>query len=81
MKTRYRLYKWKDGKEVLVSWVQRRCKKCQRFLSNMQNIYCSTCARKAFLEAVRNNESCKEFRELQRKLYRKMDKIEVGQYV
>ena len=78
---RYRLYKVVNGKEVLSTWIQRRCNKCQRFLSNMQNLYCSKCAKKVNLENIKNNESSAEFRKLYNRLYRKMDKIEVGQYV
>jgi hypothetical protein len=36
--TGYRVY---DSAGNLVTWIQRRCKICQRFLSVDQNIYCS----------------------------------------
>lgn len=32
-----------NGPEVLVSWIQRKCQRCCRFLSKHQQKYCSRC--------------------------------------
>lgn len=35
---------------ILISWNQRRCEKCQRFLSRRQLKYCFECYRKEWLQ-------------------------------
>jgi uncharacterized paraquat-inducible protein A len=53
-RNRYRTYTTKrvNGvkKNVLVTWVLRRCKKCQRFLNKSQEYYCDRCEREVDLE-------------------------------
>lgn len=43
-----RTYRWNGIKLVLSTWIQRRCKKCQRFLSKEQLEYCSKCSDKMY---------------------------------
>ena len=39
---------WGTTKSRLVSWCQRRCVKCQKFLSKRQRKYCSDCSQEAY---------------------------------
>jgi len=41
--TGFRVYKGSRSNKHLVSWSQKRCIKCQRFLSKFQRKYCSRC--------------------------------------
>jgi hypothetical protein len=38
-----RVYTTKNGKMVLVTWIQRRCVSCGRFLSKFRKKYCKNC--------------------------------------
>jgi predicted amidophosphoribosyltransferase len=50
MLPRYRRYAKRTNETILVSWIQRRCEKCGRFLSKLQSKYCSLCGKKAYIE-------------------------------
>jgi len=79
---------WKDGKKIirLVSWSQKRCKICQRFLSLKQIKYCDRCADK-----VHREQSIKSSKEnypkhfskhrLRNLVYRHADTINIGDIV
>ena len=42
---RYRTQTHVEGKSVLLAWMQRRCRRCGRFLSKRQSVWCSECAK------------------------------------
>ena|SRR5271157_2197080 len=45
-----RLYTNLKHKKVLLSWSDRRCPICQRFLAKIDKIYCRLCRKKAYYE-------------------------------
>lgn len=48
---RNRTYKWIDGKKIVSTWSQTRCRICNRFLGRNQVKYCS---KHKYTVAVRN---------------------------
>lgn len=60
---------------ILTSWSQRRCKKCQRFLSDKQHLYCKRCG-----EKVRRKQR-NTWSHLRNWLFWNINKIKVGDYV
>jgi rRNA maturation endonuclease Nob1 len=69
-----------DGKQVhrLVTWSQRRCEKCQRFLNKHQQKYCASCVKIVEKERSLNR---KEERLLRGKIYWSPNRFNVGDYV
>jgi len=53
---RYERHKWK-GKATLKSWRQRRCQKCQRFLTKKQYKYCLACAKEIAKEQINQSHT------------------------
>ena len=78
----------KFGIKVLATWTQRKCKRCQRFLSDLQNRFCERCSKLEYKNYNKNNH--REFysknlnREIQRlrcKIFRNVDRFNVGDYI
>ena len=46
----------RGGKNILVTWSQRRCLRCQKFLSKRQEKHCSECAIKENREHAKNRQ-------------------------
>ena len=70
MKRGYRIYNSThnlDGSRSIISWMQRRCIRCQRFLTKQQQQFCSKCSsieRRKERETwrINNPEKYKEYR-------------------
>lgn len=94
----YRDYeRWKkdkDGHHILISWVDRKCKRCGRFLKKIGTSLgvCHKCAKKKRLEDNRkkskeflNSEYGKEYNRLHGKvvyyLSTNPDKYKIGDYI
>jgi hypothetical protein len=45
-KLRYYTHKYKESHHTLVSWIQRRCENCGRFISKLRRKYCPNCTTK-----------------------------------
>ena len=52
----YRLYNInKEGKKILLSWIQRRCKFCKRYLRKHQKVFCDACAQKVKVQQIEDH--------------------------
>jgi hypothetical protein len=85
-----RLYSYKiyNGYRILISWGQRRCIKCQRFLSKRELKYCKDCAKTANREQKKLNmkkygctTEYREYHNLQTKIYTNPYRYKVGDIV
>ena len=70
------------GKTTLVTWSQKRCVRCKRFLSMKQLKYCKRCAvvmhKKRDLDYAHKHKDLKKVRDF---IYNHIETLEVGQYV
>ena len=68
-----------NGKNILVSWIQRRCIKCQRFINNKTSKeVCSKCA-KTNRKIYRQSEKSKDYQRAYSFLWwRKLLKYYIG---
>lgn len=75
-------------RNVLLTWTQRQCVLCQRFLSMQQKLHCERCRRKLALE--QGYRSCRKFEQtkegkkyyrLRNYIYNHANQIKVGDIV
>jgi Zn finger protein HypA/HybF involved in hydrogenase expression len=82
---RLRTYTKQKGKLILLAWIDRRCKKCQRFLSKERHKYCPKCSHKAILENKRNrywnNLELREYMKLRARFYKYPDRFNIGDII
>ena len=93
LSTGFRVYQGhkKDGVslQTLVSWSQRRCQRCHRFLSKKQFKFCAKCkplndkevTAKIDREKYANDTEYRDLKKLKDKVYYNSDRFEIGQIV
>jgi len=65
---KYRRYGTKNGiKNVLLSWIQRRCLKCGKFLSKEKIMYCKECYNKIHNKYLKEYEETEKHKEVHKK--------------
>jgi hypothetical protein len=72
------------GPKSVVTWSQRNCQRCKRFLGRRELKYCDRCRLIIQKEQHKDYRHLAEYREdniLRARVYRHVDEINVGDYV
>jgi hypothetical protein len=73
--TGFRVYK----NNRLVTWIQRRCRDCKRFLNKEQKVYCSLCSKKRERHSKRKKtEGTRFYKATWTAVYRHANQLNVG---